>query len=80
MDDKRKRLIEALAARAKVAKEKAIAEGKETKPIVMNGNPRLAEFIARAKAKGANPKMANIHQMSREQMMELFKNKIKKSE
>ena len=73
--DKRQQLIEALKARALKAK----AEGKTIQPMTIN-NPKLAELIERAKAKGIQPRPLTMNKMTREEAIAMFKNRLKKKE
>lgn len=84
MEDKRQQFLEALKARAKEAREKAIAEGK-TVPTIKNPiMEKLRERAAKAKAEG---KTARSYPAPNARFAELIKkmkeaklNKIEKKE
>ena len=62
MEDKKKQLLSVLKARMEEARNK---------PMTMN--PRLMQIIQRAKAQGTQP----MQKVSREEMIERFRNRIK---
>lgn len=84
MEDKRQQLLEALKARAKEARDKAIAEGK-TVPTIKNPlMEKIRERAAKAKAEGKtvksspapNPRFAELIKKMKETKL----NQIEKKE
>ena len=89
MKNNRKQIIEALKTRAMESREKIVKNGKSkgsklNRSVVghksMKDNPLMSQFVEKMKSRGVASKATPFRKLTNENVMKIFKNRLKKGE